>query len=157
MRTTYWTMWTREPARLQAELPEAQFLRTDRIQDGVAVFGLEIEDPSMAYTMRRVATQLVAQKIIFHFSRGALPPGPATCEHEPDDTLHHYVMDEWVVTDDRLHRIVNCFKADRCDVLWKYAEVDIMTFGDEQEARAELQRRVAVYQAQDAANYTALN
>ncbi len=148
--TTYWTLWTRQPARLQEQLPDAQFLRLDQVQDGVAVFLLENDDPQLRHEIRRATGRLLAMNIILHCTRSVIPPGPPACSHQPDKTLHHYAMDEWVVTDDRLHRVVNYFKADRCDVLWKYAEVDFLTFDDERAARSEVQRRIAFYQDQDA-------
>ena len=149
MATTYWTMWTREPAQLQEMLPDTQFLRRDQIEDGVHVFLLENDDPDLRRAILRATTQLLAANIILHCARSMFPPGSAECCHEPDETLHHFAMDEWVVTDDHLHRVVNYFKADRCDVIWKYAEVDFMTFPDERAARAEVQWRIARYQAQD--------
>jgi hypothetical protein len=151
MEKMYWTMWTRNPEGLQEYFPEATFVRFDRIQSGVAVFLLETSDPQMVHTVRRATTQLMAANLLLHCSRGSVPPGSLACTHEADEMVHHYAMDEWVVTDDRLHRVVNYFKADRCDVMWKYAEVDVMTFDNEQAVRAEVQRRIAQYQAQDVA------
>ncbi len=147
----YWTIWTREPGRLQEVLPEAEFVRFDRVQPGVEVFAFEHDDPEMVRQMRWATTRLLATNVILHCTRASTPPEPAICCHAPDAMLHHYSIDDWVVTDDRLHRLVNYFKADRCDVMWKYPEVDLLTFDDEQKMRAEVQRRIARYQAEDAA------
>ena len=151
MATMYWTLWTRDPMRLQEQFPHTTFLRLDRIEDGVHVFLLENDDPALRSALRRATCRLLAANIILHCTRSLLPPGSPECSHESDETMHHYATDEWVVTDDRLHKVVNYFKADRCDVMWKYAEVDFMTFHDGQAARAEVQRRIANYQAEDAA------
>lgn len=150
MATIHWTLWTRKPAQLQAELPAARYVRSDQVQPGIEVFALEIDDATTDRQFRRTTWQLLAARIIVHSSRSPMPLGSPDCAHEPDETCHHYAMDTWVVTDDRLHKVVNYFKADRCGIIEKYAEMEFLTFDDEEQTRAEVQRRVAVYDAQDA-------
>lgn len=152
MHTSYWTLWTRAPEQLEAELPTARFLRHDYVQPDVDVYLLENHDAHMWQGLRRVTTRLLAQGVILHCTRAATSPLPDICTHEAHAMLHHFQQDEWIVTDDRLHKVVNYFKADRCDVLWKYPEVDILTFDNEQDVRAEVQRRIGSYQTDDTAN-----
>lgn len=154
MATTYWTLWTREPARLQEHFHDARFIRFDQVQPGVEVFVLTSDDPLRVRAIRRAATQLVALGILLSFARAEIGPDSQVCAHQPDPMSHHWRMDEWVVTDDQHHRLVNYFKADRCDVIWKYDDVDVLTFADEQAVRAEVQRRIARYSAQDILDLT---
>ena len=152
MHTTYWTLWTRDPQQLLQALPQARFLRHDQVQPGVDVYLYENDDPQRWSDIRRLTTHLLARSIILHCTRASTSPVPGECEHESHHMLHHFQADEWIVTDDRLHKVVNYFKADRCDVLIKYPEVDILTFDDERDVRAEVQRRIAAYQTEDLVN-----
>jgi hypothetical protein len=149
MRTTYWTIWTREPEYLRQQFPAARFLRWDQIQPGVAVLLLENADPDADWLIRRATNQFVAEALVLHCARSWAAPDHAGCYHSPDASVHHYERDEWIVTDDRLHQVVNIFKADCCGVLEKYDDVDVLRFDDGQAARSEVQRRIAAYQVQD--------
>jgi len=104
--------------------------------------------------IRRAVTHLVALGVLISFARADVVPDASECIHRPDPLLQHWRMDEWVVTDDRHHRLVNYFKADRCDVIWKYDDLDVLTFLDEHAMREEVQRRIAHYSAQDTLDLT---
>ena len=99
------------------------------------------------------ATRLVALGILLSFARADVGPDSLSCDHQPDPMSHHWRMDEWVVTDDQHHRLVNYCKADRCDVIWKYDDVDVLIFADEQAAHRSTTAH-SIFTQQDSLNLT---